>query len=58
LNQPNPGLILQRGTGMTTKGIGHRLGVGIGCVLGVGLIALTLLWVLVQILTLIDRVTG
>lgn len=40
------------------KGIGHRLGVGIGCILGAGIIALVLMWVLVQILTLIDRVTA
>lgn len=40
------------------KGIGHRLGVGIGCILGAGIIALVLMWVLVQVIALLDRLTA
>ena len=40
------------------KGIGHRLGVGIGCILGAGIIALVLMWVLVQIITILDRLAA
>lgn len=35
---------------MITKGIGHRLGVGVGCLLGTGIIALFLLWILTVVL--------
>lgn len=37
-------------------GVAHRTGVGIGCLLGTGIIALVLLWILTVVLDLLGVV--